>query len=125
MNVRVKFAKYGAVKFIGHLDVMRYFQKANRRAELNIVYSQGFNPHQIMSFAAPLGVGLTSDGEYVDLELHEMDTPEEMIARLNATMNEGFLITGFKFFLLYQYINMNSSSQISMLNILSHLLLQE
>ncbi|MBE5960947.1 MAG: DUF2344 domain-containing protein [Lachnospiraceae bacterium] len=96
MNVRVKFAKYGAVKFIGHLDVMRYFQKANRRAELNIVYSQGFNPHQIMSFAAPLGVGLTSDGEYVDLELHEMDTPEEMIKRLNATMNEGFLITGFK-----------------------------
>ena len=51
MNVRVRFAKYGAVKFIGHLDVLRYFQKAVRRSGLKIAYSQGFHPHQIMSFA--------------------------------------------------------------------------
>lgn len=96
MKVRVKFSKYSVVKFIGHLDVMRYFQKAIRRAQIDVAYSSGFNPHQIMSFAAPLGVGLTSDGEYVDLEINSMSTKEEMIDSLNQQMNEGFLITGFE-----------------------------
>lgn len=62
MKIRIKFRKYGVMKFIGHLDMMRYFQKAMRRAEIDIAYSEGFSPHQIMSFAAPLGVGITSDG---------------------------------------------------------------
>ena len=52
------------MKFIGHLDMMRYFQKAVRRADIDIRYSEGYSAHQIMSFAAPLGVGITSDGEY-------------------------------------------------------------
>ena len=63
MKVRIKFAKEGMMKFIGHLDIMRYFQKAIRRAELPIAYSEGFSPHMILSFAAPLGVGITSLGE--------------------------------------------------------------
>ena len=57
------------MKFIGHLDVMRYFQKAIRRSGVDICYSGGFSPHQVMSFAAPLGVGITSNGEYVDIEV--------------------------------------------------------
>ncbi len=96
MKVRIKFQKYGAMKFIGHLDVMRYFQKAFRRAGLDNEYSKGFNPHQIMSFAAPLGVGLTSDGEYLDVELKSSDSPDAMIERINAAMTEGFRIIGFK-----------------------------
>lgn len=95
MKVRMKFKKEGAMKFIGHLDVMRYFQKAIRRAEIDIQYSQGFNPHQLMSFASPLGVGLTSDAEYVDLVLGECGTSKEMIERLNAVMVEGFTVCGF------------------------------
>ena len=67
MKVRIKFAKSGVMKFVGHLDMMRYFQKAMRRADIDIKYSEGFSPHQIMSFAAPLGVGITSDGEYLDI----------------------------------------------------------
>ena len=51
---RIKFEKGDDVKFISHLDVMRYFQRAIKRAELPIGYSQGFNPHQLMSFASPL-----------------------------------------------------------------------
>ena len=94
MKVRIKFAKYSVVKFIGHLDVMRYFQKAIRRAQIDIAYSAGFNPHQIMSFAAPLGVGLTSDGEYVDIEVNSMNSKEELMTALNAQMNEGFAVTG-------------------------------
>lgn len=70
MRVRIKFSKHGAVKFIGHLDTMRYFQKAIRRSEIDIAYSGGFSPHQIMSFAAPLGVGQTSNGEYMDIEVN-------------------------------------------------------
>ena len=92
MNVRVRFAKYGAVKFIGHLDVLRYFQKAVRRSGLKIAYSQGFHPHQIMSFASPLGVGITSEGEYMDMELVADYTPQEIVDALNAAMVEGFAV---------------------------------
>lgn len=56
MKVRIKFAKSGIARFIGHLDVMRYFQKAIRRAGIDIAYSAGFSPHPILSFAAPLSV---------------------------------------------------------------------
>ena len=92
MNVRVRFAKYGGVKFIGHLDVLRYFQKAVRRAGLKIAYSQGFHPHQIMSFASPLGVGITSEGEYMDMELTAEYTPQEIVEALNSAMVEGFTV---------------------------------
>ena len=71
MKVRIKFSKEGPVKFVGHLDTMRYFQKAIRRANLPVAFSGGYSPHMIMSFAAPLGVGTESLGEYFDLELVE------------------------------------------------------
>lgn len=93
MKVRIKFSKQGPVKFIGHLDVMRYFQKAMRRAEIDIKYSEGFSPHQIMSFAAPLGVGLTSNGEYMDIEVNSMTDTKTMMDQLNAVMVEGISVT--------------------------------
>ena len=83
MKIRIKFSKQGAMKFIGHLDTMRYFQKAMRRADVDIRYSEGFSPHQIMSFAAPLGVGLTGCGEYLDIEVLSTDSSAEMVKRLN------------------------------------------
>lgn len=89
MKIRVKFRKYGEMKFIGHLDMMRYFQKAIRRAGIDICYSGGFSPHMIMSFASPLGVGLTSDGEYLDIEVGEVLSSEETVRRLNQAMVEG------------------------------------
>ncbi len=92
MKIRIKFSKHGAMKFIGHLDVMRYFQKAIRRAGIDIAYSTGFSPHQIMSFAAPLGVGLTSAGEYFDIEVNSVTSSEDMKKRLNDTMAEGMEI---------------------------------
>lgn len=95
MQVRLKFQKYGAMKFVGHLDVMRYFQKAFRRAGLDSEYSKGFNPHQVMSFGAPLGLGLTSDSEYVDIGLNTSQSPENMIKKINEVMSEGFYVTGF------------------------------
>lgn len=96
MKVRIKFRKLGPMIFIGHLDVMRYFQKAIRRAGIDIAYSKGFNPHQIMSFAAPLGVGLFSDGEYFDIECNSVTDSEDMKRRLQAAMVEGFEIVNVK-----------------------------
>ena len=97
MRVRVKFEKTGIMRYVGHLDLMRFFQKAVKRANLPIRYSEGFNPHQIMSFAAPLGVGLTSVGEYMDIDLKEEVSSKEGLESLNRNMVEGLAITGFKY----------------------------
>jgi radical SAM-linked protein len=97
MKVRIKFAKGGCMKYVGHLDIMRYFQKAVRRSGLPIKYSEGFNPHQIMSFAAPLGVGITSEGEYMDIELKEALPSQEGLERLQETMVEDMEILQFKY----------------------------
>lgn len=96
MNIRIKFRKYGPMKFISHLDVMRYFQKAVRRAGIDICFSEGFSPHMIMSFAAPLGVGLTSDGEYMDIRVNSVLPSEEAVRRLNLTMAEGMEVVRFR-----------------------------
>lgn len=92
MKIRIKFAKYGAIKYIGHLDVMRFFQKAIRRAGIDIKYSEGFSPHQIMSFAAPLGVGVESMGEYLDIEVNSMTSVKDMEDALNKVMVDGISI---------------------------------
>ncbi len=95
-NIRVKFRKYGCLKFIGHLDVMRYFQKAIRRADIAVCYSEGFSPHMIMSFAAPLGVGLTSDGEYMDISVKSAPSSAEAVKRLNEVMAEGIDVVSWR-----------------------------
>lgn len=93
MKLRIKFSKQGPVKFVGHLDIMRYFQKAMRRADIDIKYSEGFSPHQIMSFASPLGVGLTSKGEYMDIEVNSTEDCKTILRRLNEVMAEGIRVT--------------------------------
>ncbi|MBS6519351.1 MAG: TIGR03936 family radical SAM-associated protein [Clostridiales bacterium] len=89
LKARIKFRKYGVMKFIGHLDIMRFFQKVMRRADIPIAFTGGYSPHMIMSFANPLGVGLTSDGEYFDIELTEPIDFDAAVERMNATMVEG------------------------------------
>lgn len=92
MRVRIKFSKHGVVKFIGHLDFMRYFQKAIRRAGIDVTYSSGFSPHQVMSFAAPLGVGHCSNGDYFDIEVNSHEGRQDMIDRLNQAMVPGVVV---------------------------------
>ncbi len=92
IKVRIKFSKHGPVKFVGHLDFMRYFQKCIRRARLDIAYSEGFSPHQIMSFATALGVGVETDGDYLDIECNSVTSCEDIKTRLNETMAEGVRI---------------------------------
>ncbi|MBR0086135.1 MAG: DUF2344 domain-containing protein [Lachnospiraceae bacterium] len=83
MKIRLKFRKQGNLRFIGHLDVMRTFQKINRRAGIDIRYSAGFSPHQQMSFATPLGLGLTSDAEYVDYDMLSVPGKEAFLRQMN------------------------------------------
>jgi len=96
MKARVKWTKTGVLRFIGHLDVQRYFHKAMMRARLPVSFSQGMSPHQIMSFAAPLGIGMTSQGEYADITFDWCYSGQEMLERINAVMNEGISVTEFK-----------------------------
>ena len=96
MKIRIKFSKHGVMKFIGHLDIMRYFQKAIRRAEIPIRFTEGFSPHMVRSFASPLGVGLTSDGEYMDIEVNETISSKEAVRRLNQVMVEGMQVLSYR-----------------------------
>lgn len=92
LKVRIKYTKSGHLKFIGHLDVMRFFQKAVKRAGLDIAYSQGFSPHQLMSFAAPLALGVTSEGEYFDAEFNSLVSSAEFVRRFNEQMVDGMAV---------------------------------
>ncbi len=92
MKVRVKFSKHGVLKYIGHLDLMRYFQKAFRRTDIKVLYSKGFSPHMIMSFAQPLGVGVESDGEYFDVEVADDEDVSLFASKLNPEMAEGICV---------------------------------
>lgn len=96
MKLRVKFKKYGPVRFIGHLDVMRFFQKTIRRAGLDVAYTGGYSPHQIMTFAAPLGVGLESNGEYMDIEVNSLTSCSDAVKSLNNASVYGIEITSVK-----------------------------
>lgn len=84
------------MKFIGHLDMVRYFQKVMCRANVDIVYSEGFSPHQKMSFAAPLSVGITSKGEYFDIEVNSTKSSKMMIEELNKQNVEGVTVLSYK-----------------------------
>ncbi|MCM1287707.1 MAG: TIGR03936 family radical SAM-associated protein [Clostridium sp.] len=92
LKLRIKYEKTGVLRFIGHLDIMRYFQKAIRRAKLDVAYSKGFSPHQIISFAAPMPLGMTSSGEYFDGEFESVTSSADMINRLNDVMAEGIRV---------------------------------
>ena len=95
MKTRMRFVKCGSMKFIGHLDCMRFFQKAIRRAKLDVAYSKGYSPHQLMSFASPLGVGVTSDGEYIDVEFYSLPdlSLPDVVTYLNQFMTDEIFVT--------------------------------
>jgi radical SAM-linked protein len=81
-RIRVYFAKRERVRYISHLDVLRYWERAIRRAELPLSYSQGFTPHPKLQFAGPLPLGYLAEREVVDVSLDERVPAEEFQARL-------------------------------------------
>jgi len=81
------------VRFISHLDMQRLLQRTFRRANLPLAYSQGFNPHPLLSFASALAVGYTSDAEWIDIKLaHEAD-PDELLRSINEALPIGLSVS--------------------------------
>lgn len=91
--IRVKYEKKNEVKYVGHLDTMRTFMRCLKRTIIPLEYSKGFNPRIKISFALPLGVGVTSDSEYFDLELTEKMNVDLFLAELNSVLPQGFRVT--------------------------------
>lgn len=91
-TIRFKFTRGEELRFISHLDQQRLFQRAFRRAGLNIAHSNGFNPHPKLSFALAMSVGLMSDSEYGDVVLTSDIDLMEFTKRLNAALPEGLKV---------------------------------
>ncbi len=69
MRLLIRFGKRSRLRFISHLDLQRFFQRALNRTGLPIAYSQGFNPHAVMAFSSALALGWTSEYEVLDIKL--------------------------------------------------------
>lgn len=85
-KMRLKFSKLGMGKYISHLDLLRAFTRAIHRAELPVRYSQGFNPHQLITFSLPLALGVTGEGEFVDIDFEDGTDPAKVIKGLNKCL---------------------------------------
>lgn len=89
-NVRVVFSKTGRARFISHLDLVRTMTRVMRRARIPLWYTEGFNRHPYLTFAAPLSLGFEGLRETMDLRLEEDMPFEELVSRLNEAFPEGF-----------------------------------
>ena len=92
----VKYGRDDRVKFISHLDFVRCFHRAVRRSVLNFEFSQGFNPHPVMTIAQPLPVCVTSESEYMKVGFVTDMSDSEIKDELNRSMPPGFTVYGVK-----------------------------
>lgn len=92
MRIRITFAKQGALRYTGHLDLHRLWERAARRAELPLAYSQGFHPQPKMTIAAALPLGFSSRCEVIDMRL-EHDVPlDGLCDKLQGTLPTGIQV---------------------------------
>lgn len=92
-NYCIKYGRDARVKYISHLDFVRMFHRAVRRAGLPFMFSQGFNPHPIMTVAVPLSVGVTAEGEYMRVGFDTNADGAEIMQILNSALPEGFFVS--------------------------------
>ena len=87
----IEFSKTGTICYTSHLDLMRIFKRAFKRARIPLAYSKGFNPHPKMGFAQPLSLGYWSMSEYIEFETADGSgyLPNEIMARLSEALPEG------------------------------------
>lgn len=91
-NYVIKYGRDDRVKYISHLDFMRCFHRAVRRSPLQFMFSQGFNPHPIMTVAQPLSVGVTSESEYMKVGFDGEYDGDYIVKALNSVMPPGFIV---------------------------------
>lgn len=92
MKKRVYFDKYGEMKFISHLDLLRFFERLFNKAEIPVKYSEGFHPRPKMSFGSPISLGTEAYNEIMDFETDAEISNEEVVKRLNASAVLGFKV---------------------------------
>jgi radical SAM-linked protein len=92
MRIRITFVKQGAFRYTGHLDLHKVWERAARRAELPLAYSQGFHPQPRMSMAAALPLGFSSRCEVMDMKLENEIELEDLPSRLNSTLPPGLQV---------------------------------
>ncbi len=95
-NYIIKYARDERVKYISHLDFVRLFHRTVRRTDLDFMFSQGFNPHPIMTVAQPLSVGVTADGEYMKVGFDGEYKSEEIFNKLNKALPPGYTVKAVK-----------------------------
>ena len=93
MRARVRYRKQGRLRFIGAIDVGRVWERALRRADLPIAYSEGFSPHPKVSFTDALPLGYASDGEYAELTFAGPVDLVSAVAALNPAFPDGMSVT--------------------------------
>ncbi|WP_303870151.1 TIGR03936 family radical SAM-associated protein [Acetobacterium wieringae] len=92
VKIQYQFKRSTPLRFLSHLDQQRLFQRAFRRANIPVAYSQGFNPHPRMSFALAMSVGLTSDSEYGEVIVSTDINVDSFISRMNHVLPSGLEI---------------------------------
>ncbi|WP_075866562.1 TIGR03936 family radical SAM-associated protein [Carboxydothermus islandicus] len=92
MKYLLKYSRGGELKYISHLDTLRVFERAFRRANLPVAFTEGFNPHPKFSIALPLALGHESQGELMELTLKKALPPGEIKDRLNSVLPYGFKV---------------------------------
>ncbi|MGQ9668265.1 MAG: TIGR03936 family radical SAM-associated protein [Anaerolineae bacterium] len=92
LRLRVTYAHGQGLRYISHLDLIRVFERAMRRARLPLAYTQGFNARPRISMAAPLPVGMAGERELADFYLLERVPADEFRARLSAQLPSGLSI---------------------------------
>ena len=85
-KIRICFSKTGYSKYVSHLDLMKTLQRTFRRGGIDISYSQGFNPHPIMSIAHPLPLGVEGFNEYMDISVDSKPNFEELKIKMNNAL---------------------------------------
>ncbi len=88
-RLRIKFSRGEELKFISHLDMTRLWQRALQRAEMPLAYSQGFNPHPKIAFAAPLPVGATSQADLMDIMCYRHISPQHFVTLVRKELPQG------------------------------------
>ncbi|MFC1988771.1 TIGR03936 family radical SAM-associated protein [Chloroflexota bacterium] len=88
-RLRIKFSRGEEIKFISHLDITRLWERALRRAQVQLTYSEGFSPHPKISLAVPLAVGITSEAELMDVYISRQVSPHWFTAAVSQQLPPG------------------------------------